>query len=298
MNTSPATRRALLAGAGVGAAALLAACTAEVPRTGSGLLRSSPDAFPSELPELAPLPEGRASCLEVPGLRYRVHGALRIPSFTRAAARNLGLLDGASDGDSEDDEVRAPEGEELLLVELGVGAAARMPPDLPEVDVRREAVALDGSSTALGEEPMPLGGTLRLILTVPDDAGAESPQLEVTCGDVAQRLNLEDGTRVSSDLEHWCSHWFRAVPAPRWIEQTDERVGGGLCSAGLSLRSRPFPLCPTGRGLLPAPCCSASGSLPRRRRRAPQRAAPSRFSCPVGTRRPCSVRRAGRSSRP
>src|SRR5690606_9165806 len=191
----------------------------------------------SELPELAPLPEGRASCLEVPGLRYRVHGALRIPSFTRAAARNLGLLDGASDGDSEDDEVRAPDGEEFLLVELGVWAAELMPPDLPEVDVRREAVALDGSSTALGEEPMPLGGTLRVVLTVPDDAGAEPPQLEVTCGDVAQRLNLEDGTRVSSDLEHWYSHWFQAVPAPRWIERTDERVGEGtvLCGAVTSI---------------------------------------------------------------
>ncbi len=173
----------------------------------------------------------------MPGLRYRVHGALRIPSFTRAAARNLGLLDGASDGDSEDDEVRAPDGEEFLLVELGVWAAELMPPDLPEVDVRREAVALDGSSTALGEEPMPLGGTLRVVLTVPDDAGAESPQLEVTCGDVAQRLNLEDGTRVSSDLEHWYSHWFQAVPAPRWIERTDERVGEGtvLCGAVTSI---------------------------------------------------------------
>lgn len=247
MTTTPTTRRALLAGAGIGAAALVAACTAEEPRTGSGLLWSSTDPFPSDLPELAVLPEGRANCLEVPGLRYRVHGALRVSSLPQSAAGPLGLLGAASDGDSAsgdgsmDDEVRAPEGEEFLLVELRVGAAALMPPTLPDVDVRREAVVLGGSSTALGEEPVPLGGTLRLVLTVPEDAGAEPAILEVTCGDVAQRLSLEDGTRVSSDLEHWYSHWYQAVPEPRWIERADARAGEGtvLCGAVTSIAAVP-----------------------------------------------------------
>lgn len=234
---TPATRRALLAGAGVGAAALLAACTPEAPRTGSGLLWSSQDPFPSDLPDPARLPEGREHCLELPGLRYRVQRALRLPSLPRAAAETLGLLVGASDGAPEDgeDEVGAPDGEEFLLAELQVGTPALMPPDLPEVDVRREAVVLGGTSAALGEEPVPPGGVLRLLLTVPTDAGAEPALLEVTCGDVAQRLSLEDGSRVSSDLEHWYAHWYQAVPEPRWIERTDERLGEGtVLSAGVT----------------------------------------------------------------
>lgn len=255
---APTTRRALLAGAGVGAAALLAACTQEAPRTGSGLLWSSQDPFPSGLPELAQLLEGREQGLELPGLRYRVQRALRLPSLPRAAAATLGLPGGTSDGESEDGasedgegEVHAPEGEEFLLAELQVWTPALMSPDLPEVDVRREAVVLGGRSTALGEEPVPPGAFLRLLLTVPTDAGAEPALLEVTCGDVAQRLNLENGSRVSSDLEHWYTHWYQAVPEPRWIERADERAGSGtVLSAGVT-SSAVAPALPD--GTWPAP---------------------------------------------
>ena len=249
MLTTPTTRRALLAGGGAGAAALLAACTPEAPRTGSGLLWSSTDPFPSDLPELAVLPEGRATGLELPGLCYRVRGALRVPSLRRSAAGTLGLLNAASDGGGAsgegskdgEGEVRAPAGEEFLLVELRVGAAALMPPDLPDVDVRQEAVVLDGSRTTLGEEPVPPGGTLRLVLTVPEDAGSEPALLEVACGDVTQRLSLEDGSRVSSDLEQWYSHWYQAVPEPHWIERADARAGEGtvLCGAVTSIAAVP-----------------------------------------------------------
>lgn len=231
------TRRRVLSAAGVGAAAALLASCAEEPRATTGHLLVTDD-LSIPLPDLPARPDASTHALEVPGFRYRVAGTRILPSLPRSLAVPLGFLDDnpageKADADDEaDDEVLAPTGEVFLVAELVTAGALVLPPLLPDIDVRSERIIVGGEPEEPRSTPMELGGTLHVALTVPEDPGPESVMLEVTCGDIVQRLSLVDGSRISSDMEHWYRQSVRATPEQIWWERHDERAGGELVLGG------------------------------------------------------------------
>lgn len=224
------TRRQLLAGVGAGAAATLLASCGEAPRARSGHVVATDD-LSVLLPDLRPLEDLDSHAVELIGRRYRVVASSLQPTLARHLAESLGFLEADPEADG-DQEVLAPEGEVFLLAELHVEGSRVLAGHLPQRDVHSDRLVLGGEAGEPWPRPMEVGGRARIALTVPEDPGPEAAMLEVTCEEISQRLSLVDGSRISSDLEHWYDSWYQAVPEQIWWERFDEVGDAGLTMAG------------------------------------------------------------------
>ena len=194
-------------------------------------------------PELLTRGDTRSHALEVPGIRYRVARSQMLPSLPRSIARRLGFLgEEASDGKADgDEEVLAPTGEVFLFAEVVTESAVLLDQNLPTEDARGERLLLDGRPGGARSGPLQIGGTLSGALTVPEDPAPEAAALEVTCGDVTQTLSLVEGSRLSSDMEHWYAQWYRATAELSWWERVVQRAGNGPALAGAVSSVRVVP---------------------------------------------------------
>lgn len=227
------TRRRVLAAVGAGTAATLLTSCGKQTRARSGHVVASDD--PSVLlPDLEVREDLDSHALEILGCRYRVAESRLQPALPRSLAEALGFLDVDPDASrsDRDEEVLAPEGEVFLFALVIVESPTVFSSNLPEQAVHSDRLVIGGETGEPWPRPMELGSRVRIALTVPEDPGPEAATLEVTCEEIVQRLSLVDGTRVSSDLEHWYRQWYQAVPEQVWWERHDEAAAAGPVMAG------------------------------------------------------------------
>lgn len=240
------TRRLFMIGGAGAAVAAVASCDAferltPTPpvRLESGVRGVVARSRITSLPDATAVPVDLAHAIEAPGARCRLVTVQKLSVIPVHALGVLGL-DQPEDLEADVEEVAPAEGEIFLRAELVAEAPSLMPEATGRAQMLQHLTleVLVGGTTVERIPVTDLAGVdaamhpLSLLLSVPEDAGAEDVVLELVWEGVTQRLSLLDGARLPSEVDVLYTEPLAAEVEDNWWEREDDRFPEEPATAG------------------------------------------------------------------